>query len=87
MRKLCPKCELYIPLYPGDGKCPNCGQGIGLPTMGELEAMSTAIPRPVPLDPIDWLAIFDSLRDSFYLVSVIIALERRRAEKREQSGE
>lgn len=84
MRKYCPKCSLYIPLYPKDGKCPNCGQHIDLPTLDELEVMSAAIPRPVPLDPIDWSAIFDSLRDSFYLVSVVIALERRRTEERER---
>lgn len=85
MRKPCPKCELHIPLYPENGKCPNCGRDIDLPTLDELEQMSAAIPVPIPLEHIDWPAIFGSFRDMLYLASVVIALERRRIEQRDPS--
>lgn len=84
MRKYCPKCSLYIPLYPEDGKCPGCGQSVDLPTMGELEQVRTWIPIPETGSSINWSAIFGSFRDMLYLASVVIALERRRAEERER---
>jgi len=85
MRKYCPKCSLYIPLYPEDGKCPSCEQHIDLPTLDELERIAAATPVPVPYGLVDWVAVFDSHRDLLYLTSVVIALERRRVEQRDPS--
>lgn len=85
INKHCPRCKFHTGVYPENGKCPNCGRDWDLPTLDELEQMSAAIPVPISLELIDWPAIFGSLRDSLYLVSLVTALERRRIEQRDPS--